>query len=529
MADSTSVASSTQATDDAWDSIALTLTENLKSSKPFCTRKLRRMAEQIDDALAACTSSAEPTQIAQSHPELLRGGMAFLAARDPDTFLIDEGSLANMVMRCGACDACLSAGWEMDGAHTDQEDHQVGSSELVDLSVIVHTICECLVLALSSLTSETFCPIASSPGPQPWPTSPLDLLPSGVDVTSRALNQWLTIFPSSSKRHNILRLAAALIRHHEPFAIALMDPEKRYPLAWSTPLLITQHAVENGAEGLDAQLRMVGEPIRAVIELLEALETRKKASLVTIIFQRIGAWRLALNSAQKILTDSPSSWTPVREKIAAYMMLTLGVTFDSGASSLRLPGAQHATGTFLDGVFFGRPPPAPGTWEWDSSFCKSVFKTLADARSGSCANLTCPASPESHAPLCSQCNILRFCDRKCLTDAWKMDVFPHKNLCKILGGIKAQIGPVDWARMWRPDFTHHDFSTLCREKSVSKLDLEAARLGILSIRAIQASYKDATKNESMSQSDLKSFTRRTRGEAMCAQFGYYMEVYERII
>ncbi|KAF6743040.1 hypothetical protein DFP72DRAFT_152118 [Ephemerocybe angulata] len=68
------------------------------------------------------------------------------------------------------------------------------------------------------------------------------------------------------------------------------------------------------------------------------------------------------------------------------------------------------------------------------------FYILRNACLGGCMNIGC-RTPDAEPKKCANCEMIKYCGKKCQAEAWNHPTHPHKGLCRKIKSLKEQLGP----------------------------------------------------------------------------------------
>lgn len=466
----------------------------LEARKVDCIIRMSVSAGRIDQELDACTSIAEKTKLAKSHPEFLRAGIKFLTFNQPwkeHRAMVER--LAAIVCGCNFRQAGMVA------FHTFCR--KPADRPVTAIFEAVITVCNFLILALADLTRHQFRS-ANVSGDKNWPQGPDDLLPSGLEGSVYGLRHWVTFPPDGSI---VFKLIGSLALFYAPFTREVLHTENGthlYVLAFMHLQAATKFYNE-GDSSPSARVRLFIYPVKTIIEYFDTLQLCDTPGFNLMPIAHQDMVSLILTHLSAILSTLPAEWSKYRGTVN-FMLSWANAKVD------RATGLVHVKlerDTFAEEIERSDP-------------LRKAFEDLTFARKMGCLNITCSSADEAiHSRLCSKCNLVRFCGEKvrishpskfthslynrsqCQKEAWKYSTLPHKPLCAKAHSLKETFGADNWSLLWSSDSTYSDFKAMCHDKNIDVENVKAIGSTLSALKTAQKMFQDDLVRADASQID----------------------------
>ncbi|KAJ2913521.1 hypothetical protein MD484_g6906, partial [Candolleomyces efflorescens] len=436
--------------DGAIEYVTTFFLDPLDSGPYLCMTRLAAACKVLSHEWNTHVTAVSKTRFAKSRPRLLRAAMEFMAYKES---AFERTQIVKYLLHCThGCKSCPMMPLE---DPTDAESLNEAYHTLLSVPIIL--VSQILVKALSELTRNKF----RNPKPgvepyhQPWPTSPEDLCPGGIPDTIKGISFW------AEKSYSIgdpvpsvvmLDLAANLASFHRPFARECMRPP--YRLGLLQPLVQLHESV------LMPSFPQIHIP--KMSSLMYENEILPVASVIeTLLFcDREAFIEMMVNTKEEVLPIIGRLTTRLAELPAS--VWGSHIVMLKGLAAMAKATKDTPTGAWIIPTNVTHEFNRAKAVVYNRAFdIRSTFEVMVPVRKGGCWNIACPSTGESGMPklrLCSQCDLLRYCGKKCQKEAWKHPEYPHKELCTQVRSFKEQLGPEVWASLWVPGFDVSTFT-----------------------------------------------------------------------
>ncbi|KAF5337070.1 hypothetical protein D9611_003019 [Ephemerocybe angulata] len=408
-------------------------------------------------------NQAQSRKFLESYPDVMRATISFLTRKQSSA---DHASMIEHLDRCHCGDSDPEARGSQHSvtqAFTDPRISPTHKGFMMHLGIAF--LIDCLMSILTNLTHGKFRQEKKDGGnssmKQPWPHGIDDLLPNGLAHSVDGFDLWAA---NAHCGYLFLRLAGSIAHAYPAFAVEIMSRSPNFHLGLHCP-----------AQQLSAAMDLYDQ--RPAGWNPTAIDSGFMLPLIyTVNF-------LGLLSSGGINPYAAMMGGTSAKQILLPVLLR-------GISILSLPGLEtHFAGEFKEmwrmlAVINHRPQDGYDCLEDPLEEC---FNALRIARRGGCLNITCLAKAGMvQGRCCGNCDLIRFCDKKCQTEAWRDRSFPHKAVCAKIKSLRETLGPKVWGNVvtTNPRFTVEDFKKACRGK---RIDLKLVKeVGIL-VTCVQSS------------------------------------------
>ncbi|RXW24380.1 hypothetical protein EST38_g1463 [Candolleomyces aberdarensis] len=379
--------------DEACKSLLSILREPLSSSG--CSSQVRAALRRIDDACGP--SLATRTKFAKSQPQLLRAAIGFLTLKKSP---VERAAIMQSLAQCH-CPECLMF---MALEYTEDAPDEAFVLNPKFMTLFIGTFTTLLSLVLGDLTRGRFRNRKSDKpaDAQPWPLGPDDLLPYGMKASVEAFSGWAG--GNYGFEPHVLQFVGKVASFYLPFCQEVVRPP--YKLSAILPLQQLENAMKRYA---DPSLGEITE---------RATEFESEVRLASNILQDIG---LISQSNVFFTVDSKRTLSvfkrllehlsrlPIPREIFADMLPQFEDYVVIAQSHVdEDEGRIPQLGELLSRITLpSEDDPQEG------------YNMMVIARRGGCWNISCIANSEGlRTPLCAQCDLIRYCSKKCQKEAW---------------------------------------------------------------------------------------------------------------
>ncbi|KAF6743540.1 hypothetical protein DFP72DRAFT_1079946 [Ephemerocybe angulata] len=400
----------------------------------------------------------------EAYPDVMRAIISFFTRKQSSA---DHAAMLDHLATCCCPRGDLEVYGSMHSTTPCVEKRIFLAEKGVFLDSTIGYLSDCLVAILSNMTQGKFRQLKNHAGAtrrqQPWPHGIDDLLPNGLADSVDGFNLWVA---DKNSGHFILRLVGTIAQLYPIFGLEIVSRGPDYVLGLQRPV---QHLVN----AMDAYDRRPEWWIPKKTDARFAIPVS-----------------YALNFIHQLYTGGSSQYTKMMvtggKKILLPVLLR-GIAVLSPPYMSFLFRDEFFHMNFLMSVINNRPNDGAFCMETLTDLEKQWFRELRNAHQGGCYNPTCvPKSNVVHAPKCSSCDLIRYCDAKCQKEAWKNQQLPHRAICPKIKSLRERLGPYIWARTVSPspEFTYRDFMNACKKK---KIDMELVKEVGLHISCLQGS------------------------------------------
>ncbi|KAF6743038.1 hypothetical protein DFP72DRAFT_152088 [Ephemerocybe angulata] len=420
-------------------------------------------------------SPSELRQFLESYPDVMRATIAFLTRKQPSA---DHIAMLKHLQKC-RCDTSDREAYDM--LHHSPTGCNDTRLYLFDERVFyiycaLAFLIDCLLLVLGNMTPGKFRkthsrsdPTSSRSSEQPWPHGIDDLLPHGLADSVDGLDLWAA---DEHRGHLFLRLAGAIARFYPSFGVAIMSKGPDFSLGLLRP---TQH-LSSAMDAYDKRpswWQPSGDDPRFGVRLLYVLHF-------------INA--LSNCDARPYVAMMGSAFA--KQALLPVLLRGIGIL---GLADINPHFPQEFIDMSLVMAVINRKPQDTRTLPKKlTDLIGECFKALRLAHQGGCFNITClPKSGLVRDRQCAKCDLIRYCDKKCQTEAWKDPKFPHKAVCATIKYLREGLGSEIWGCVVTPTplFTITDFKKACKQKNIDMRFVKGVGAHIICVQSSQICYR----------------------------------------
>ncbi|KAF6743041.1 hypothetical protein DFP72DRAFT_152125 [Ephemerocybe angulata] len=409
----------------------------------------------------------------ESYPDVMRATIAFLTKKQPNA---DHISMLQHLQKC-RCDTTDRETYNISHSTTACYDPRVFlADEGMFLYTAIAFLIDRLVDILDNMTPGKFRktrrhsdPATSRDSEQPWPHGLKDLLPHGLAVSVYGLDLWAA---DKGRGHLFLRLAGAIARFYPAFGVEIMSKGPFFCLGLLRPALHLSTAADaydqrpSWWKPSDSDPRF-GVPLLYVLNFISVLSSCDTRSYVAMMGSPCARQTLLSILLRGIFILTLPEMTPHFSQEFTDMSLIMAVINRKPQDVRALPKKL----TDLTG---------------------ECLKALRFAHQGGCFNYQClPTSGVVRDRQCARCDLIRYCGKKCQTEAWRDQWFPHKAVCDKIKFFRETLGPKIWGCVVTPTplFTVIDFKRVCRQMKIDMKLVKEVGVHIICIQSSQIYYR----------------------------------------
>ncbi|KAJ7135905.1 hypothetical protein C8R44DRAFT_769280 [Mycena epipterygia] len=305
---------------------------------------------------------------------------------------------------------------------------------------------------------------------QPWPSRISDVIPTSGGETELliALVNWAATVPGG---HSVFALIGALARFWEPFAMQLFQSPDVFRLATQH----LRHALDSfktdvtAAEAMNAFISPVIACAQGLFFAIFEVNMLATIGLLPPIFEEMYAISVSM---EPILLDMRN------QNRFSFSMDDCRRWF---AFVRRMRPIISPDGTFIT---LDQASQIPRKTDGNTHYVGAYMLMTEIRNRNQCMHINCTSKITARSSVCSGCQIVRYCDPKCLRAAWTAPELPHKPLCKHIKNLREATGLVDdkaWNHMVRDTAIHRSpegFVKICAARDVDRGIVEAIFTGI---------------------------------------------------
>lgn len=352
----------------------------------ICASQLHAACVPIRNAIHSCPTVAARVKLAKTWPQLQRAGIKFLTRKQsPARFSALIGNLSEC--RCNLDDPAVKE------LHSPLDTSELTRfTSMMHLRLSVHTIIDCIQLALYGQTKHKFRSEKSATRPsadQPWPQDPDDLLPFEPDDSVDGIDLWA----EGPGGYYMYKLATSLALYYQPFSAAMVrPPDYTFGMVRASKHLTGVMDLYTEDPSCAESPELFEWPLTVIFDYFQILVNHDKFyAMMKATGKTISP---VLARLSKILSAMPpKDWiTDTR----------VGIEVLSSFANDDLAGMRRRTAPIANMIH-------------DPIY--DAFAEMAMVRKGGCSNMTCPRTSDTvYARLCSQCNVMRFCGEHVSSD-----------------------------------------------------------------------------------------------------------------
>lgn len=359
--------------DEALQTITAILNDPMQNV--ICPRKLRYAASRVHDERRMLPSLAKQLRFMKSKSQFLRASIRFLTFRRTP---VDFAALIAHLTRPCQCEEHATVALPVaTGVNLIDLENMYSLMEMLWLSI------EFLDLTLTGMTKNKYRSVDPSlpAESQPWPFSPYDLLPFGVQDSIDMLGVWTA---SQIGGSSVCSLIATLAKFYDPFADAAIDPPfynfiLRMPL-WT--LTRTLDLFEYNPSIYQGYPGTVEGAISSTFDIFCVLLVKPQ-------------FKAGVKATSSIIC-------PVLDRISR---LLPSLSFPHPAQPRQIRNGIEAVRSVAEGS--GRIP------RLESNSISATFQEMLDTRKGGCGCVVCPLAQDIvRTSKCARCDLVSFCSKE---------------------------------------------------------------------------------------------------------------------